>query len=916
MQSPGFQPGVLQVSTGGGHYIGGPIQTTGGAVILGNQVAGDYIAGDKVHGNKIYVDKRIQYTVEVYAVPPATPGERRQQILQAGLSPFLPDRPFTVLEEALFAGREDKKQDLLVQLEDAEKYATLVHGAADVGKTSLLTAGVIPELERRGKLVIYQNDFSYPLAGLRGALVGCGARYGLGLSPETSAAQLVRHVVEASDFDLVLILDQFERYYLPGADADERDAFRQELAQAVQNVQARRFHLIIAVRDDLLSSLDREWAELLPGLRYASISLDPLDYDQALEAIIKPVQAINGPGLDKNFTAQLLTDLDSLDKKTDHSIAPADLQIVCYQLYQAARTSDYRTIDQSVYYRVSHNKGAEQIIDRHFDELAARLPEASRAIASEIAFNMVVDPELRFWFRPQDLTVDGAGSQQVENVLKEMTRAGLLIWHQAEGQLGYAFASHSIRGAADRAMGRSARQRRQAGNELELVWRAWMAHDELPGPGVLSFIREHASGQPLPAERVLMLLRSAVKHNAALAPWLEQARREDVRRLIQEIEQPPSASNADSIPADLTERQTRRQQARHILGLTDERLPDCPAAEEFGPLAWAAAKTQDPVCQETDVLALLGAYGYEASNRLRLAAESGSPVRGASQRSIELHGMLADADPQSAAALKKMAGLERLRVWAWRARRRIRHDGRYIRTVAWGGALGAGLALALLRGMLAALLQEQPGFYFYNYFPIGFFLGGGAALGLALTNALLLRPPEHEYTPGSSRPVLWALSLGALCFTMGHFLLSVTLRGGLVFEAPLITLMTLLAGLGIAQAARDLPTYRPGVLGTALRLLSAALIFALVLSVFTAVGKYGVGQTYFWSAEFYRFRLDDVLPLWGLAWVMDLENWDVVISQVDAALVGAVLAAGLMAGMRLAYHEFERWKSLMKRAGG
>jgi hypothetical protein len=278
--------------------------------------------------------------------------------------------------------------------------------------------------------------------------------------------------------------------------------------------------------------------------------------------------------------------------------------------------------------------------------------------------------------------------------------------------------------------------------------------------------------------------------------------------------------------------------------------------------------------------------------------------------------MLADADPQSAAALKKMAGLERLRVWAWRARRRIRHDGRYIRTVTWGGALGAGLALALLRGMLAALLQEQPGFYFYNYFPIGFFLGGGTALGLALTNALLLRPPEHEYTPGSSRPVLWALSLGALCFTMGHFLLSVTLRGGLVFEAPLITLMTLLAGLGIAQAARDLPTYRPGVLGTALRLLSAALIFALVLSVFTAVGKYGVGQTYFWSAEFYRFRLDDVLPLWGLAWVMDLENWDVVISQVDAALVGAVLAAGLMAGMRLAYHEFERWKSLMKRAGG
>lgn len=906
MQAPGYQPGVLQVSTGGGHYIGGPIQTSGGAVILGDQVS-----GDKVQGNKIYVDKRVQYTIEVFAVPPATPAERRQQVLEAGLAPFLPDRPFTVLEEPFFAGREDKKRDLLGQLNDGQKHAVLVYGTADVGKTSLLTAGVIPELERQRKLVIYQNDYQYPLAGLRGALVGCGERYGLALSPETTTAQLASQVTDKSGLDLVLVLDQFERYYMPGRDEDGRASFRQELAETVQALEPRRFHLIVAIRDDLLSPLDREWSDLLPGLRSAEVALDPLDFDQAFEAIITPIKAINGPGLDQRFKDQLLVDLDALDEKTDRSISPADLQIVCYQLYQAAQSSPYRTIDQSVYYQVSHNKGAEQIIDRHFDELVARLPENSQAIASEIAFDMVVDPELRFWFRHQDLMSESADSKQLENALNEMTRAGLLIWHQVDGQPAYAFASHSIRGAADRAMGRDARRRRQAGNELELIWRAWLAHDELPSPGVLNFIERNAANQPVPPERVLLLLRSAAKHAAPLASWLVQARREDVCRFIQEIEQPPEAGSAEMYES--AERQTRRQQARDILGLTGPNLPEFPNSNEFGPLAWVAVQHPDPVIQEAASLAMLAGYESGASSRLEAAVQTAKVSSG---RKIALQAMLADADPEISAGLSKRSIGDRLRVWGWRARRRIFRDGRYIRSVAWGGALGAGLALALLRGLLAAVLQEQPGFFFYNYFPIGFFIGGGVSLGLVLTNPLLLRTPDHEHAPGSGRPFFWALILGALGFTIAHFLLSVTLRGGLVFEAPLITVMTFVSGLGLAQAARDLPAYRPGAASTVLRILATALVFALVLGLFTALANYGVGQTYFWSAEFYRYRLDDVLPGWGLAWVMELANWDAIISLVDAALVGVALAVGLMAGMLIAYRDFARWKALEKQATG
>ena len=207
---------------------------------------------------------------------------------------------------------------------------------------------------------------------------------------------------------------------------------------------------------------------------------------------------------------------------------------------------------------------------------------------------------LTWWWTPscvsglasQDLASENADADQMEKALNDMTRSGLLIWHQVDGQPAYAFASHSIRGSADRAMGRDARRRRQAGNELELVWRAWLAHDELPSPGVTNFIQQNAANQPLPSERVLLLLRAAVQHVASLTPWLEQARRDDVSLLIQEIEHPPKDGQAEA--DDSAERRTSRQQARDILGLTDTNLTACPPSEDFGPLAWVAVQHPDP----------------------------------------------------------------------------------------------------------------------------------------------------------------------------------------------------------------------------------------------------------------------------------------------------------------------------------
>ena len=57
-----------------------------------------------------------------------------------------------------------------------------------------------------------------------------------------------------------------------------------------------------------------------------------------------------------------------------------------------------------------------------------------------------------------------------------------------------------------------------------------------------------------------------------------------------------------------------------------------------------------------------------------------------------------------------------------------------------GGALGAGLGLALVRAVIAAFTpEEQPGIQFSMYLYYAFVLGGALTLGMSWAKPLLLR---------------------------------------------------------------------------------------------------------------------------------------------------------------------------------
>src|SRR4030095_7656164 len=64
-------------------------------------------------------------------------------------APFVGLRPFTEKEALLFFGRDVHVRDLLIKLEQKQRFVAVL-GASGTGKSSLVRAGLIPALHRGG----------------------------------------------------------------------------------------------------------------------------------------------------------------------------------------------------------------------------------------------------------------------------------------------------------------------------------------------------------------------------------------------------------------------------------------------------------------------------------------------------------------------------------------------------------------------------------------------------------------------------------------------------------------------------------------------------------------------------------------------------------------------------------------------
>ena len=296
---------------------------------------------------------------------------------------------------------------------------TLLYGPSGVGKSSVLNAGVAHDLRaeaadsrlRRGTadfaLVVFRNWRDDPILSLDFAIA---REIGRPVEGATFLDRL-RAATEGIDGDLMIILDQFEEYFLYHSLEDGDGTFAVEFPRAV-NRHDLRVSFLVSMREDSIAKLDF-FKGRIPNLFDNYLRIDHLDSRQAYDAIVKPVERFNQtlapgeapiivePALADAVLEQVSAGRVALGGTGKGRVAASDtasstgervetpyLQLVMTRLWHEEVDNHSHVLRSGTLERLG---GANHIVATHLDSALDALTDAERAAAASI-FQFLVTP--------------------------------------------------------------------------------------------------------------------------------------------------------------------------------------------------------------------------------------------------------------------------------------------------------------------------------------------------------------------------------------------------------------------------------------------------------------------------------------------------------------------------------------------
>ncbi len=301
-------------------------------------------------------------------------------------NPYKGLRAFGESDAEHFFGRDALVDQLLSAV--AEQRLVAVVGPSGIGKSSVVTAGLVPAL-RKGALpgsdrwlVADLFPGAHPFEELAGALLRVAVERPDDLVEELGRDELgirraVKRILPAGS-ELLLVVDQFEELFTLTTDEEVRRRFLDGLTALAADPRAP-VRLVVTLRADFLDHPLRypEFGELLgAGL----VTVPAPSEDELAEAVERPAATV-GVRFEPGLVSQIAADVHD---------QPGALPLLQYALTElfAARTSDLLTLEG---YRATG--GVVGALGRRAEELYARLDTPAQRACRQVFLRLVsVDP--------------------------------------------------------------------------------------------------------------------------------------------------------------------------------------------------------------------------------------------------------------------------------------------------------------------------------------------------------------------------------------------------------------------------------------------------------------------------------------------------------------------------------------------
>ena len=340
---------------------------------------------------------------------------------------------FQEQDAAYFYGREIVTQQLVAAVKT--KHLVAVVGASGSGKSSVVFAGLIPQLKRdksqHWQIVSFRpgnNPLESLAIAISAADIALHQELGIGkdISPNSRLQELelevqlkqihstLSHFLESlisisPQSHIVLIADQFEELYTLCQDTAERQIFLDNLLNAVSSVPG--FTLVLTLRADFFGEA-LSYRPLSNALQDAQVNLSAMNVLELESAIAQPALSLNiqlEPGLTQRLIDVVLN-------------SPSHLPLLEFTLTQLWQRQQQGWLTHQAYKEIGT---IETALANHAESIYAQLSKVDQQKVQQIFIQLVQPGEFNADIRR--LATRGEVGEENWNLVTQLANARLVV---------------------------------------------------------------------------------------------------------------------------------------------------------------------------------------------------------------------------------------------------------------------------------------------------------------------------------------------------------------------------------------------------------------------------------------------------------------------------------------------------------